>query len=317
MAPHISLAHVFPPLSLVPCGNISRGQPPCTPCELWHLGDHVINFLLFVLAFPILTVALLVGGILWVTAGGSENQITKGKAVITSSIMGVLLAFGAWLIVDTIVKTLADSSQGAFLLAWNKFPDCPAPAIPSQPPQPPTGPQEPGPGITPPVTSTDKNRQQANLLINQGVLFSGSGDCSDASGNRVSAATNQNELIKGETITVCQSGCNATLLKACTKSSFTLGEKVLPALVLTRQNTNVNFTISSMATGSHSPTSDHYKGEAVDIVPTVPTAANYITLRNQLKALSGPANRVECEDNKGNKITDCGPKTTHLHATIR
>ncbi|MEK9175015.1 MAG: pilin [Patescibacteria group bacterium] len=107
------------PTSILPeCINTPGG---CTLCDVWPLADNIIRLLLFGLAIPVLTVTLIWGGVMWTTAGASTSNIEQGKKIMTSGIVGILIAFSGWLIVDTIIKTLA--SGGTVIGAWQDFPD--------------------------------------------------------------------------------------------------------------------------------------------------------------------------------------------------
>ena len=100
---------------LVPCGY--GNLPQCTPCHIWVLASNIINFLLFRAAIPIVTLALLAGGIFMITAAGNPTQIAKGKSIIASSLIGIFIAFSAWLIVNTIINTI---SEGKLTAAWRQ-----------------------------------------------------------------------------------------------------------------------------------------------------------------------------------------------------
>ena len=62
------------------------------------------------------------GGILILTAGGSPEQVNKGKKAIYHAIIGIVVAFGAWAIINTIMVLLAD--PGTFPWPWNEI-KCP------------------------------------------------------------------------------------------------------------------------------------------------------------------------------------------------
>ena len=299
--------------ALVTCG-LGSGQY-CTPCDLWTLAKNIVDFLVKPpsgLAFPVLVLALLIGGVVWATSAGNPNRIELGKKVITSSIIGIFIAFGGWLIVDTIINTLVSGSP---TFAWQKIEGCAKPIVtPITPILPPIG-------ITLP-TGIDiiDNKNAANSLSTSGVLFSGKGDCKDTGGNAVSAATNLGELQRGESLTVCKNGCK-TGGDVCVKSGtltnpMYLNRNILQNLQLAKSAGN-NFNITSLATGDHSANSDHYQGKAADLISL--TAQDYINLRNQLQALPGAAkNKTFCEDINGNVVPDCNLiKTTHLHFSVQ
>lgn len=106
---------------LVPCGG--TGQNPCTLCDLFQLISNIINFILFDLLLPLAILGFLIGGIMIVTAGGSEDQLKRGKSIIWSTVIGIFIAFAAWLIVNTIIQSIVDPNFG-INWAWNKFPGC-------------------------------------------------------------------------------------------------------------------------------------------------------------------------------------------------
>lgn len=88
---------------LVPCKGLD-----CVSCDLFELIGNVINFILWKLITPITVVALLIGGLLLLTAGGSESQIARGKAIAWNTVLGFVIAFGAWLIINTILNTIIE-----------------------------------------------------------------------------------------------------------------------------------------------------------------------------------------------------------------
>lgn len=51
-------------------------------------------------------IVMMAGGLLWLTSGGSENKISRAKTMIVSSLIGLLLLFSAWMILNTINPAL-------------------------------------------------------------------------------------------------------------------------------------------------------------------------------------------------------------------
>lgn len=89
------------------------GQPcPCTLCDLYELGKRIINFLLYAVSIPIAALAFLYGGVRMLTSQGNPNAITEGKAAITNAVIGLALAFFAWIILSTILTTLGYGISG-------------------------------------------------------------------------------------------------------------------------------------------------------------------------------------------------------------
>ncbi len=110
---------------LVPCGGDS--QPECNLCHLWRLGSNIINFISFNLAIPIAALLFVVAGVLFLTSGGDESRVTKARNIFTNTVIGLVIIFASWLLVDTLIKTIAnpDTTPGSRLIySWNHFPIC-------------------------------------------------------------------------------------------------------------------------------------------------------------------------------------------------
>lgn len=102
---------------LVPCGT-SENPLPCTLDCFYVMVDRIINFLLFIIAIPLSATAFMAAGILMVL-GGSEKSITLGKSILKYALIGLFIAFGAWLIIDLILGNLLSDDYKP----WNEFPD--------------------------------------------------------------------------------------------------------------------------------------------------------------------------------------------------
>ena len=104
---------------IVPCGG--SDQADCTLCHLWNLGSNIINFISFNLAIPFATILFVVAGILFLVSGGNEQKISLAKSIFTNVIIGLVIIFASWLLIDTLFKTIVD---GSVVGAWNTFPTC-------------------------------------------------------------------------------------------------------------------------------------------------------------------------------------------------
>lgn len=101
---------------LIPCGGGSP-EPACQPCHIFSLVQNIYNWLILpppqgsalVIAIAILMFAY--GGFLMLIPGiGGEKSVamyTKGKKVLTNTLIGILIIFLAWLTIDTIIKAVA------------------------------------------------------------------------------------------------------------------------------------------------------------------------------------------------------------------
>jgi hypothetical protein len=76
-----------------------------------QIGTNVISFLLSI--FGILgIIALVVGGVMYVTAYGDEERIETGKKIVTSALIGIVIALGALVLVRQIAALLGAQSTG-------------------------------------------------------------------------------------------------------------------------------------------------------------------------------------------------------------
>ncbi len=111
--------------ALVLCGT-SDYPKECNFCDLFILAQTVIYFLMLSIALPLAIVALLYGGFMWITAGGDPGKVTKGRKAIEYAVYGMIFAFAAWLIVDTVLKGILKGGLGNIegWGPWNKIPSC-------------------------------------------------------------------------------------------------------------------------------------------------------------------------------------------------
>ena len=87
--------------ALVPCSGID-----CNVCHFYEGIRNIMNFLLRVAVLPLLVISLLAAGMLYLISGGSEKFRTMAKDILWYAIIGLLVAFAAWVIVNTLLDTL-------------------------------------------------------------------------------------------------------------------------------------------------------------------------------------------------------------------
>ena len=66
----------------------------------------------FVLSFVgvIFLVLMIYGGFIWMTAKGNEGEVEKAKKIITQSIIGLIIVFGAYAISYFIINYFSGQS---------------------------------------------------------------------------------------------------------------------------------------------------------------------------------------------------------------
>lgn len=116
---------------IVPCGlseddtdtTAYNETDPCTLCHLWQTISNIINFITFDLALPAAALLFIVAGILFVVSGGDEKKLDLAKTIFKNVVIGLVIIFCSWLLIDTLVKTIAGDLQG-IIGPWSDFPKC-------------------------------------------------------------------------------------------------------------------------------------------------------------------------------------------------
>lgn len=90
-------------------------QNDCGFDDLMGLINKVINFLLFVIATPLVAIGLCYAGFLYISSGGSSEKVGQAKSILINLVVGYIVALIAWVVVKTIMVSLGFDSTGIFL----------------------------------------------------------------------------------------------------------------------------------------------------------------------------------------------------------
>lgn len=96
---------------------ITTGGPTgsCSFCDALVVTSNIIDILFnFAIIFGV--IMIVVGGVYMMVTSASEQNVSKGKKIITSAVVGVIIALLAWVIVNTIISVLAGPNSG-----WNNI----------------------------------------------------------------------------------------------------------------------------------------------------------------------------------------------------
>jgi hypothetical protein len=100
------------PSQIVPCNG-----PDCNLCHLVELAQRIINIGIFItIALSAMTFAY--AGFLHLTAGGDIGKAKSARQIFTKVAVGLMIILGAWIGVDTLMKTVVDESK---LGPWNSI----------------------------------------------------------------------------------------------------------------------------------------------------------------------------------------------------
>lgn len=97
------------------CAENNAPVGSCDICDALVVFQNIINNG-FKLAIVISVIMLSWGGIVLIASGGSENNIKKGKNIITNALVGLLIALFSWTIINLLIHLLTGYPN----LPWNK-----------------------------------------------------------------------------------------------------------------------------------------------------------------------------------------------------
>ena len=112
---------------LIPCGG--AGEDPCKFCHIFVMLGKMLNFLLFTIVPVTAVLMLTVGGAMMIFAGGRPAMVGKGRTIITAVVIGLVIIYCAWLLVNTFFAIIGFANFGG--AGWNPAEwfkiDCPIP----------------------------------------------------------------------------------------------------------------------------------------------------------------------------------------------
>lgn len=104
---------------LVPCGrdlnNNGKIDPINEECRICHLFvgvNGLVQFFSLDLATPLAIVVLLYAGFLYITSVEDPKKVSDAKKALNAAVWGMVITFGAWIIVDTVLKLLITQGLG-------------------------------------------------------------------------------------------------------------------------------------------------------------------------------------------------------------
>lgn len=94
-------------------GTFIGFKDPCDFNFFMLQVNKLISFLLFDLAMPLAAICFAYAGFLYMSSGGSGEQISKAKGIFKNVLFGFVIALAAWLLVKAIMLGLG-FNEGEF-----------------------------------------------------------------------------------------------------------------------------------------------------------------------------------------------------------
>ena len=134
---------------LVPCGRQSDTgvNAICQACHIFVLVNNLLHFVWWRIVTPAAALMVLVGGFFMVLPSMKPAHYERGKKILTSTIVGIIIIFLGWLLIDTVMKYVLGFREEEFG-PWNSI-LCPLQEIPMIALGPPLGGGQPSGGQPP------------------------------------------------------------------------------------------------------------------------------------------------------------------------
>ena len=301
---------------LVPCGG--EGQPLCTTCDFLVLGKNISDFILVYLVPALAAIFFVYAGFEILLGGGIPSRVAQGQKVFQTTVYGLSIIFLAWLIVNTVLRTVAADENIAEHWWELECKETLTKVVVSPTASPVTSPVTISGGIT---ANDDliTGQSLAQELLSLGIPFSASGDC----GANFQADRNIRDIALGKFPAVCSADCK-NRAPACLiggpNGNISVNWRILAGLKglhqFLKNKHGIGFTVTSFTTGIHSVNSSHYTGEAVDIKVNSNDPAIWRDARLFLNGFGG--NGICERKSNAQDESNCNLSLiNHIHWTLR
>jgi hypothetical protein len=106
---------------LIPCGGAT--EPPCKFCHIFVMFNTIYVFVLKAVGI-IATLMVVIGGANILLAGGRTAWLERGKNILTAAAIGLLIIFGAWIIINAVFTAIGVSDWTGLDGGWFQI-NCP------------------------------------------------------------------------------------------------------------------------------------------------------------------------------------------------
>lgn len=221
---------------------------------------------------------LSVGGFMYLTSAGNTASINSAKGIIWDSLIGLVIALSAWLVLNVINPDLVGGNVESTFSPVPTDTGAPIGALPS---------------------GSDQELAR-KILGMSSIQFSSSCTCKSPAGP-VCPRNSIADVAEGKLTAKCSNGCASKGTAGCTENATGLNNRMLAAIVAVGEKHQ--FTITSVSGGPHSPTSKHFTGNAIDIVPANQTLMEAFV---QAGAMAPAGTPIQSCQTAGNKACGSG-----------
>lgn len=96
----------------------------CQLCHLFTLINNIIQWVLTIFVPVVAPIFFVIGGLYLLVARGNPETYGKGKTVLTATVIGLIITYAAWVLLNTVLTSLG-VAQWTGLGTWWQLTGCP------------------------------------------------------------------------------------------------------------------------------------------------------------------------------------------------
>ena len=90
----------------------------CQFCDIFVLGNNIMVYIMTCLAPIVIGLMLILGGFYVMISGVDPEKLKTGKSIITSAIIGLVVIFTSWVIINTFLSTMGIATWTGLRTWW-------------------------------------------------------------------------------------------------------------------------------------------------------------------------------------------------------
>jgi hypothetical protein len=99
-------------------------QGPCDFCDAIIIASNIMRYAFDLIFFVLFPIFFAWGGIQYMTSAGNPGKIKSAKQILISTIVGLVIAASAWLVIGLIFNVLGGFSGNTFSISPWKTINC-------------------------------------------------------------------------------------------------------------------------------------------------------------------------------------------------
>lgn len=98
--------------ALVKCGP-GTAKADCEFCDIFVMASGILEWIFKFIVPTVAALMFIIGGLMFIFAGAKADMFNKAKGIITAAVIGLLIIFGAWVIVNTVFDKIGVVKLGS------------------------------------------------------------------------------------------------------------------------------------------------------------------------------------------------------------